>query len=255
MAPDAPQVPLGSGKHPITLIVMAANQLDVSVAFYSKVFGWQLHRAAPDLAGSMPSHGPAIALRSGLPEGAASAVPYVHVPDVKAAMKRVLEAGGTEDRAPWSIPLVGTLARFADPGGTVWGVTTAVSPGGAAHVPMPFGANPRPKPGSVCSLEMYAPDGEAAGRWFGEQFGWGAAPTMPNFVGFDAGAGIGGVFQSHTPQARVMVYVYVTDVAGTLTTIESHGGARIGEPMGVPGLATFGYFRDPSGTVAGLIGG
>ncbi|MCC6650078.1 MAG: hypothetical protein IT348_02895 [Candidatus Eisenbacteria bacterium] len=255
MAPDAPQVPAGSGKHPVSLVVIAANRLDASIAFYSKVFGWTLHRASAELAGGMPASGPAFALRSGVPEGAAAAVPYILVPDVKSAMKRLTEAGATEERAPWSIPLVGTLARFTDPGGTVWGVTTAMSPAGHAHVPMPFGDNPKPPAGSICSLEMHAPDGDAAGNWFGEQFGWGAAMTMPEYVAFDPGAGIGGVFQSHTPQARVMVYLYATDVKGKISEIEAAGGSRVGDPMSLPGMATFGYFKDPSGTVMGLIGG
>ncbi|MBK7368223.1 MAG: VOC family protein [Candidatus Eisenbacteria bacterium] len=255
MAPEAPQVPAGSGKHPITLVVIAANQLDASIAFYSKVFGWTLHKVSAELAGGMPAHGPAFALRTGVPEGSPSAVAYVLVPDVKSAMKRAIETGATEERAPWSIPLVGMLARFTTPGGTVWGVTTAQPPAGTKPVPMPFGDAPKPPAGTICSVEMYAPDGEAAGKWFAEHFGWGWAPSMPQFVAFDPGAGIGGVFQSHTPQAPVMIYVYATDVVAKVAEIEAAGGKRIGEPMPVPGMGCFGYFQDPSGTVMGLIGG
>ena len=91
----------------------------------------------------------------------------------------------------------------------------------------------------------------AAGAFFGAQFGWGAAATMPHYVGFDPGVGIGGVFQSHTPVSPAVAYVYVADVSATLTAIDAAGGKRMGEPMTMPGMACFGYFSDPSGTMMG----
>ncbi|MFZ4739062.1 MAG: VOC family protein [Bradymonadia bacterium] len=32
------------------------------------------------------------------------------------------------------------------------------------------------------------------------------------------------------------------------------GAESLGEPMAMPGMGTFGYFKDPSGTPMGLIG-
>ena len=182
-------------------------------------------------------------------------MPFLAVRDVKAALADVVQAGGAEERAPWKLPLFGTLARFTDPSGTLYGITDATLPNAGAPVPPPFGDAPRPPAGTICSLEMYARDGEAAGRWFGDRFGWGAAPTMPQFVMFDPGAGIGGVFQSHSPANTSMVYVYASDVKAKLAEIVAAGGTGIGEPMAMPGMATFGYFREPSGCVLGLIGG
>jgi predicted enzyme related to lactoylglutathione lyase len=63
------------------------------------------------------------------------------------------------------------------------------------------------------------------------------------------------VIQSHTPATRGVAYIYATDVAATLTAIDAAGGKRMGDAMAMPGMATFGYFTDPSGTVVGLIGG
>jgi predicted enzyme related to lactoylglutathione lyase len=71
---------------------------------------------------------------------------------------------------------------------------------------------------------------------------------------FDAGAGIGGVFQSHTPTTAGLAYIAVADVTATLTAIDAAGGKRLGDPMAMPGMATFGYFTDPSGTTMGLLG-
>jgi predicted enzyme related to lactoylglutathione lyase len=94
----------------------------------------------------------------------------------------------------------------------------------------------------------------ATGRFFAELFGWGTQPTMPQYMLFDPGAGIGGVYQAHTPGTRGLAYIYVEDVAAKLAEIEAAGGKRLGEPMAMAGMATFGYFSDPSGTAVGLIG-
>jgi uncharacterized protein len=254
MANTTMGAPQGSGAHPIQLISVYAPELDRSTAFYSTVFGWRAQSLTSQLTAMMAPAGPAIVLRSG-DELSQGAVPFIAVPDVGVALARIEAAGGTVERAPWTMPMMGTLARFRDPSGTVYGLTGAMSPGAIPHVPMPFGDNPRPPIHSMCSLEMYAADGPAAGAFFGSQFGWGSAETMPSFVAFDAGAGIGGVFQSHTPVAPSMAYVYVEDVAATLAAIDANGGQRMGDAMALPGMATFGYFSDPSGTAMGLIGG
>jgi predicted enzyme related to lactoylglutathione lyase len=77
---------------------------------------------------------------------------------------------------------------------------------------------------------------------------------MPQFMAFDPGAGIGGVFQSHTAAMPAVAYIYSTNVSATLEAIQGAGGTAMGEPMRIPGMATFGYFTDPSGTNMGLIG-
>jgi predicted enzyme related to lactoylglutathione lyase len=77
---------------------------------------------------------------------------------------------------------------------------------------------------------------------------------MPQYLGFNPGGGISGVFQSHTPSAPAVAYVYVPDVAATLTAIDAAGGRRTADPMSAPGMGTFGYFVDPSGTHVWLIG-
>ncbi|MBP7621526.1 MAG: hypothetical protein KA745_11205, partial [Gemmatimonadales bacterium] len=155
---------------------------------------------------------------------------------------------------PWPGPMGAQLARFTDPSGTIYGLASGLLAAKPPRIEMPFGTNPKPPAGAVCSLEMYAADGEAVTRFVGDLFGWGAAPTMPHFVGFDAGAGIGGVFQSHTPVAKSMAYIYSADVAASIAAIEAAGGKRMGDPMPIPGMGTFGYFTDISGTAMGLIG-
>jgi predicted enzyme related to lactoylglutathione lyase len=238
------------------MITIAAPDLPASTAFYRAVFGWSLTPASPTRATVVLSSGPVVTLRGDASAGAQGVVPFVAVPDVPEAVAALTSAGATVDGAPWTLPTMGTLARIADPWGTVYGLASA--PGGMAappHVPAPFGAAPRPPAHTVCSLELYAGDLEVVGRFVGEHWGWGTLPTMPQYLMFDPGAGIGGVFQSHTPASRGVAYLYAPDVAATLDAIEGAGGHRMGDPMAMPGMATFGYFSDPSGTMMGLIGG
>ena len=250
-----PSIPRGSGQHPVRLITLSANRLDASIAFYEELVGWSPMRLSPELAVVMPAAGPAVGLRSGVPEDFPGVVPFLTVPDVRAALDGVVAAGGSVEREPWTLPMVGTLARFRDASGTLYGLTDSRATGGVTHQPIPFGDAPKPPAGSVCSLEMYAHDGAQAGEFFGARFGWGSLPTMPQFVGFDPGAGIGGVFQSHTPALTAVAYLYVVDVKATIGRVIELGGKPLGEPMAMPGMATFGYFTDASGTAMGLIGG
>ncbi|MFN8669872.1 MAG: VOC family protein [Gemmatimonadaceae bacterium] len=255
MGSALPPVPKGNGHHPVVMVTLAANDLAASSAFYHAVFGWQLMTVTAEIAAAALTSGPAVTLRAKSPEGFQGVVPFIGVPDVPAALEQVVAAGGSIERAPWPMPMVGTLARFTDPAGTIYGLATNPSAAPLPHIPAPFGDGPKPPNGTVCSLEMHAGDLDVAARFFGTQFGWGTLPTMPQYLMFDAGAGIGGVFQAHTPATRGLAYLYATDVKATLAAIESAGGKRMGDPMAIPGMATFGYFTDPSGTAMGLIGG
>ncbi|MCC6929281.1 MAG: VOC family protein [Gemmatimonadaceae bacterium] len=254
MGSALPPIPKGTGQHPIAMITIAANDFAASTAFYHAVFGWQLMTITADIAATALASGPAVTLRAKTPDGFQGVVPFIAVADVPAALQQVVAAGGAVERAPWAMPMAGTLARFTDPAGTVYGLASAPSPA-PPHIPAPFGDARRPPNGTVCTLEMHAGDLDVAARFFGAQFGWGTLPTMPQYLMFDAGAGIGGVFQSHTPATRGLAYLYAADVTATLAAIEAAGGKRMGEPMAIPGMATFGYFTDPSGTAMGLIGG
>jgi predicted enzyme related to lactoylglutathione lyase len=247
------EIPPGNGKHPITLIALTANRLAASTAFYSEVFGWQTQPVSRELTAAMAGAGPAIVLRAETPAGFPGMVPFIAVSDVDRALQEVVAAGGSVERATWTVPMAGKLARFKDPSGTLYGLNPA-PPFPVPAVPLPFGHNPRPAAGSICSVEMYGADGERTGAFFHARFGWGVRETMPHFVGFDPGAGIGGVFQSHTPALPAVAYLYVDDVGAALSAIVAKGGAKTAEPMAIPGLGTFGYFTDPSGTAMGLIG-
>ena len=254
MGDEMPGVPAGSGKHPIPIVAISANDLAASSAFYSKLFGWNVVPVSNDLAAAVTPAGPSVSLLANVPEGSQGTVPFIGVPDVVSALASAVAAGGRIERAPDEVKPVGKFARFKDPSGTLYGLTDAVPAGALPRLAAPFGPAPKPPAGTVCSLEMHASDGAAAARYFGDLFGWGAKEMMPQYMSFDPGAGIGGVFQSHTPALPGLAYLYATDVVAKIAEIEAAGGKRTGDPMPVPGLATFGYFTDPSGTNVGLIG-
>ena len=48
---EMPQVPPGSGEHPVALMVVTANNLAASSTFYSQLFGWQVQPLSAELAG------------------------------------------------------------------------------------------------------------------------------------------------------------------------------------------------------------
>lgn len=243
----------GAGTHPISMVAIAANDLSASRDFYSALFGWSFMPISAEVMTAAPVGGPAMTLRSGTPDGFQGAVPFIAVPNVERALAKVAAAGGATERAPWAALGGVTMARFTDPAGTVYGLVSGAAVSMTA-IPAPFGDAPRPPANTVCSLEMHAGDLDVAGRFFGDVFGWGTQAMMPQFLTFHPGAGIGGVFQSHTPASRGVAYIYVGDVDATLAAIDAAGGQRMGEAMRMPGLACFGYFSDPSGTMMGLMG-
>ncbi len=249
-----PNIPRGNGTHPVSFLLLAAKDLETSRAFYAKLFGWSMMPLSAELAAGTGPAGPGMALRANQPEGAQTCVPFLGVASVNATIERVVAAGGAVERAPWTIPVLGTLARIQDPSGTVYGLFESKGVPAQPHMPMPFGDHPKPPPGSICSLEMHATSAASAASFFGDVFGWGTMETMPGYLGFDPGAGVGGVFQTHTPATRGMAYVWSSDVKASLSLIATAGGTPIGAPAALPGMGTFGYFADPSGTAMGLIG-
>lgn len=241
--------------HSIPVVVLSARRLAASSEFYAQVFGWKVRRETDEIAVVLARAGPTIALRHYRVDDEPTVLPFIQVDDAEDALARVVAGGAKVSRTPYDVPLAGRIARFADPSGTIYGLTSANPPGAVPSVPMPVGANPRPLEGTICNVELYARDLVATARLFHEQFGWEAIPTTPHYTSFDPGAGISGIWQSHTPVPSALPYIYVADVAATLAAIDAAGGRHHGEAVAVPGMATFGYFTDPSGTPMGLMGG
>lgn len=251
---EMPPIPAGSGHHPVSMVVLSANDMTKSQSFYTRLFSWQLHSISPELTAAVTPAGPSVSLRANAPQGFQGMVPFIGVSNVEESLATIVNAGGTIEREPWNVPMAGTLARFTDPSGTVYGLSNGMPQVPVPPIPPPFGANPTPPEGTVCAIEMYARDAAITARFFGDTFAWGTLETMPQYLGFNPGAGIGGTFQSHTPAMPAVAYVYAANVAAKLDEIDAAGGKRMADAMAIAGVATFGYFTDPSGTSMGLIG-
>jgi uncharacterized protein len=249
-----PKVPRGSGEHPIALVAITSTKLEASKAFYAAQFGWEMMPLSSEACACSTQAGQAVALRAGNPKGFPAMVPFVAVDDVDKALARAVAAGCTVEKPKWKVPMVGDLARFTDPSGTIWGLTSSAEMKPREPLPQALGDGPKPPVGSICNVELYARDFAQCARFVREQYGWQTLESMPSYMMFDAGAGMGGVFQSHTPSLPAVAYVCVEDVKRKLAAIEQAGGKRMGDPMSMPGMGTFGYFNDPTGTAMGLIG-
>jgi len=254
MTSQAPAFAQGTGAFPITLVVITATDLVASGNFYSQVFGWHVQQMSAELSGAMTPSGPMAALRTGVPQGGPGMIPFIACTDVEATLGRAVAAGGAVDKPAWVVLNAGQRARFSDPSGTVYGLHDSLSPRAMPRIPTPLGPGPKPPANSICSLEMYAADRAAAGTFFGDVFGWATQQVIPEFLSFDPGKSVGGVFQSHTPANSAVAYIYSDSVGATLTAIEAAGGKRMGDAMEMPGMGCFGYFADPAGTMMGLIG-
>ncbi|MCC7324682.1 MAG: VOC family protein [Gemmatimonadaceae bacterium] len=248
--PQPPFVP-----HTIPVVVLSASRLAESAAFYARVFGWDVRAVSDEISVVLAPAGPTMVLRRYGPSGGPAAIPFIQVDEAGQALARVVAAGATVDRLPYEVPMAGRITRFADPSGTVYGLTSANPPGANPPVPMPMGANPRPMAGTVCHVELYSRDLSATAHFFHEQFGWEVTPTTPQYTAFNPNVGISGIWQSHTPVPSALPYIYVADVNATLAAIDAANGRHHGHAVAVPGMATFGYFTDPSGTAMGLMGG
>lgn len=241
--------------HPISVVVVPTRDFEVARRFYTTAFGWHMHHLTESVAVSFMPTGPSVVLRSRDAGDETPTTPLLQVADVNQALADVVARGGAQVAAPYDVPLGGRIVRFADPSGTVYGLTSNIPAGAVPQVPIPVGANPRPADGTVCSVEMYTSDPNATAHFFGSVFAWRSIPTLPHSTAFDPGAGIAGIWQSHTPSTRSLPYIYAASVEQALRDVERAGGVRRGTPTVVPGMATFGYFTDPSGTPMGMMGG
>ena len=250
---DLPTAPRGSGAHPVALTVLTSGDLPRSRDFYARLFGWQVMPLTAEVAGAATPGGQSAGLRSNNPAGFPAMVPYLFAPDVDKALATAVAAGANVEKPRWKVPMVGSMARFTAPGGTLMGFVDSKEMRPPEALPFPLGPGGKSPPGTICSLELHSSDFAATSKFLAG-FGWNTRETMPHYMAFDAGAGMVGIFQSHTPALPAVAYLASADVAGKLGEIEKAGGKRMADPMSMPGMGTFGYFTDPTGTAAGLIG-
>jgi len=114
-----------------------------------------------------------------------------------------------------------------------------------------------PAEGTICHLEIPAPDLAKAKAFYTEVFGWETSepPGMEgHYLMFKDHQGIGGGFDPSiepTDQGANIV-LWVEDIEATLKRINDAGGATITEKSAIPGHGFFANFRDPNGNRLGI---
>ena len=114
----------------------------------------------------------------------------------------------------------------------------------------------------IVHIEIPASDPKAAGKFYGDVFGWQIqADEMYNYVQFQAEGGPGGGFPqlaaetADNPEYRpdsLMVYIGTDDIDATLAKVESLGGKTLMPKHEIPHVGWFAIFTDPSGNRVAL---
>ena len=110
--------------------------------------------------------------------------------------------------------------------------------------------------GTYTWVEFGVPDLEAASRFYSAVFGWKLESFAEGYaVATIGGRNIGGFYQQADPVPDgVRVYVEVADLEGTLETVVAEGGtAGTGRTPVTPDKQWWADFRDPFGTLVGIL--
>jgi uncharacterized protein len=116
----------------------------------------------------------------------------------------------------------------------------------------------------IIHIEIPAKDAAAAGKFYGELFGW-KIETDPtyNYTQFQAEGGPGGAFVevgqevSHVQYKpdSLLVYVSTDDIDATLAKVESLGGKTLLPKTEIPQVGWWAVFTDPTGNRVALFKG
>ncbi|MFE3460813.1 VOC family protein [Nocardiopsis aegyptia] len=160
-------------------IELSASDLQKSLDFYRGLFGWEAESAGPDTGGYMmlKSDGKAVGGAGPLMEEGQSPswTIYYKTDDAEATAAAVTKLGGTVHVDAMDVMGLGIMSHFSDPQGTEF----------ATWQPLSFpGMEVADDPGSLMWVELWAPDGEGAKKFYGDLFGWSYTSfTLPEGAG------------------------------------------------------------------------
>jgi predicted enzyme related to lactoylglutathione lyase len=249
---------------------LGSPDLDVSVEFYSALFGWEVpesenveqtggYRRATkngrDVAGMMPL------MQEGQPPAWSS---YVSVADADATAAAVKENGGNVLAEVMDVMGLGKMAIFADPTGAVFGIWQPGTFPGAGLVN---------EPGALAWNELNTRDLGAAKAFYGAVFGWGfeemkmgeteTYTTILHGDGLDGEilkvrSPVGGILdmdERSVPAeipAHWLAYFATEDADATVAQATELGGGLMMGPIDLP-VGRFAILTDPHGAAFAVI--
>lgn len=176
---------------------------------------------------------------------------YVSVDDVKATVQAATRAGGHVVHEE-SLPEVGDWAVVIDPQGAV------LAPFKSKR-PLEPETNERPAPFTFCWDELLTSDPDAAVKFYGALFGWGAEHMeMGDFgrytllkrigvkdeMGADKNAGGLMKMPPGVPRPHWLSYVAVPNADETVAKVKRLGGTVLSPPMDIPNVGRFATLMD-----------
>jgi predicted enzyme related to lactoylglutathione lyase len=237
---------------------LATTDLEGSIAFYTRLFGWTAHRSGdPATGGYTICQLRDRAVAGLMPTGGQTGAPpawltYVSVVDADATVARAVAAGATLIAGPMDIVDVGRAAMLADPVGATFAVWQP-----RAHV----GAGLVDEPGALAWNELTVRDVDAVRPWYAELFGWSGEPhaffdgtyTEWHLDGRDV-AGLIEITDSWPPEVpnHWMTYFAVADCDDAVARAAGLGAEVLVPPTDIP-LGRFSVLRDPQGAVFSVL--
>ena len=236
---------------------VSSTDLDRSIDFYTRLFGWDAQRDPRPEAGGytlFTLRGKNVAAASPTPQEGMPSVwtTYLATDDVDATAAKAREAGGNVMMEPFDVLDAGRMTMIQDPTGAVVGVWQA----GRHH-----GSELANEPGSFNWNELNTRDVAAASRFYEAVFGveidmQELAGTPYGVIKVD-GRGVGGVRHLDAPEEQVPAHwqtvFAVADCDAALAQVEELGGVQLTDAMEVPGIGRFALVQDPVGATFQVI--
>ncbi|MEM7273257.1 MAG: VOC family protein [Actinomycetota bacterium] len=238
-------------------IDLSTTDPDAAREFYGAIFGWSYEVNPTDQGGEY-----IMARRDGRAAAGMMAQPaemagmpsmwssYVTVADVDATVAKVEGAGGSVFMPPMQVMDSGRMAVVGDPTGAAISLWQPQN-----HI----GSEVVNEHGALTWTECQTPDVAAAGKFYGELFGWTAEEMDMGPAGaytiFNLGTdGVAGAM--HPPMDGIPphweVVFAVDDCDACVTAAAEAGGQVIVEPFDIP-VGRQAVIADPQGAVFGVI--
>ena len=230
--------------------------LDGARTFYSALFGWTIEDTPMQGGGTylMISKGPDNGI-GGMMAPPMEHIPphwgsYLSVPDVDAAIAKVVAGGGKELNPAFDIPGVGRIGVVAD----AQGASLNLFKGESGDPENLDGV------GGWMWNELWSSNAEEAVKFYTDTFGFGTSSMdmgpMGTYHILNTGdEGVAGVMNS--PSAEVppmwLPYVHVENADASAEKATSLGAEIISPPQDIPGVGRFYIFKDPTGAVLAAI--